>query len=229
MKQNFIFFFLLAFTLSTQAQKTLTSGKVKMEITDVSSDDAQMAAMADMIKGTESVLNFNETMSVTKVAMMGGMMQMQNFLDHKSGESNLLMNMGGQKIWMAVAGNELKKKNEEAVQNMIITPNLDDKKNILGYDCHAINVSIKDAVGMSLKCYITKEIKAATSIQGYEGLKLDGFPLLYIVDAKVMKMTVEAKEVSEKADETAFTMKTDGYKKMTEEEMKSMFGGAMGF
>ena len=60
MKQNLLFIaclFVMAGNLF--GQKQISEGKVVMELTEISSDDPQTAAMMEMMKGSQTIINFN--------------------------------------------------------------------------------------------------------------------------------------------------------------------------
>lgn len=211
------------------AQKTLEKGKVIMEITDVSSNDEQVAMAMEMMKGGKTEINFNNDMNSSKSEMMGGMMEIYTLTNNKTGVSDMLMNMMGQKMWISSTIEDMKKENSKTLSTLTVSPDLNDKKVVLGYNCYAVNVNSSDNPDMKLKCYVTKDVKtSANIIQGYQGLNLEGFPMEFMVTNAMMSITVKAKEVSDKTDDSTFVLKTDGYKKMTSEEFKKMMGG-MGF
>lgn len=235
-----IIFTLLAclIAFSGFAQNTLESGTIKMEITDVSSDNEQVAAGLDMLRGTETTYYFNEELSMVNANMMGGMMEMVSLVDNKTEDLTFTMNMMGQKMLVRSTKAErdaLEAKNgksKASSEDFEITYDKEDTKEILGYNCFKANVSHTDEE-FSFVLYLTEEIKASNKmIQGMEAVNIEGFPLQYMMDMKEMQMTYTATEVSNDLDTEVFNIETEGYKEMTFEEfMNNMgaMGGGMGF
>ena len=200
-----------------------------MEITKVGSEDAQTAQMLEMMKGTSFTVIFKGEESITKTSMMGGMVNTDVKMNKKSGKMDMYMDMMGQKMWIET--------DEAEAQKGQIKPTIEevksDTKELLGYKTFRVNIKNAEAPDMKISAYITKEIKAPVNgIQGLQAVELSGFPLMVIMESPQMSMTIETKELSEEMDESALTVDTAGYKKMTMEEFqKSMggMGGGMGF
>ena len=78
MKKHLLSFLLLVAPIALitiNAQKALEKGTIKMEITKVGSDDAQMAQQLEMAKGTSFTIIFKGDESITKTSLMGGMVK----------------------------------------------------------------------------------------------------------------------------------------------------------
>ncbi len=232
MKKHLLSFLLLVAPIALitiNAQKTLDKGTIKMEITKVGSEDAQTAQMLEMMKGTSFTVIFKGEESITKTSMMGGMVNTDVKMNKKSGKMDMYMDMMGQKMWIET--------DEAEAQKGQIKPTIEevksDTKELLGYKTFRVNIKNAEAPDMKISAYITKEIKAPVNgIQGLQAVELSGFPLMVIMESPQMSMTIETKELSEEMDESALTVDTAGYKKMTMEEFqKSMggMGGGMGF
>ena len=232
MKKHLLSFLLLVAPIALitiNAQKTLDKGTIKMEITQVGSEDAQTAQMLEMMKGTSFTVIFKGEESITKTSMMGGMVNTDVKMNKKSGKMDMYMDMMGQKMWIET--------DEAEAQKGQIKPTIEevnsDTKELLGYKTFRVNIKNAEAPDMKISAYITKEIKAPVNgIQGLQAVELSGFPLMVIMESPQMSMTIETKELSEEMDESALTVDTAGYKKMTMEEFqKSMggMGGGMGF
>ncbi len=219
------------------AQTNLESGVIKMEITNVASEDENMAAGLEMLKGTETNYYFNEEKSLVKANMMGGMMEMTTLVNNADEFLTFTMNMMGQK--MLVESTKEERDAAEAkggtgpdMTDFEITYDEEDTKEILGYKCFKANVN-NDDQGFGFIMYVSEDIKASSKmVQGLDKLDIRGFPLEYIMDAKQMQMTYTATEISDEVDAEVFNIDTKGYKKMTFEEfMETMgsMGGGMGF
>ena len=91
----FIFIALIGANFNSTAQKVLSEGYVKMEITEVTSDNPQMAQGLEMMIGTQTELFFNKEKSVNKMSMMGGMVENNTYVDFNTDKINILMNAMG--------------------------------------------------------------------------------------------------------------------------------------
>ena len=238
---NKIFFSILSlcfvFTASIKAQKTLDKGYIKMEITDVSSADEQMAAMLEMMKGTQTEIFFADGNHMSKMDMMGGMVKMQT-LFQKEGESiDMLFDMMGQKMHIATTTKEMEAKNgdqKDAMEGMEIVYDEEDTKEILGYKCVKAKVMDPKTKKAMVEMYISREIKADSKmLQGMQHFDLEGYPLELIMNQPQMSLTLATVELKEEVDTSVFKLNTDGFTKMTfdefSEKMGAMGGGGFGF
>jgi len=234
MKHLINLFLLLVPFVAIDAQKTLDEGYVKMEITEATSDDPQMAMGLEMMKGSATEIFFMEGKYKTTMNMMGGMVKMENMVDTETNKMDMLMDAMGSKMWVNTDLDEAKK-NKPANRNMEdfkVEYDKSDTKTILGYNAYKATITIPDQPGMSVEGYITEEIKTdANIIQGMEDLKLKGFPLEFSIVNPQMKMTFAATDIKDSVEKGVFILKTDGYKKMTMKEFTDAMGGmgGMGF
>jgi hypothetical protein len=227
-----LFFFLVPFVAIT-AQKTMDKGYVKMEITEATSDDPQMAMGLEMMKGSVTEIFFTEGKYKTSMNMMGGMVKMDNIVDVSTNKMDMLFDAMGSKSWVDTDLDEAKK-NKPATQNMEefeVEYDKSQTKTILGYEAYKATISIPNIQGMVVTGWITEAIKTdANIIQGMDDLKLQGFPLEFSLSNPQMKMTFSATDIKDTVDESQFVIKTDGYKKMTMKEFQNTMGGmGMGF
>ncbi len=231
MKHLINLFLLLVPFAAITAQKSLDKGYVKMEITEVTSDDPQMAIGLEMMKGSVTEIYFVEGKYRTAMNMMGGMVRMDNLVDANAQKMDMLFDAMGKKIWVDTDLEEAKK-NKPANQNMEdykVDYDKSQTKNILGYDTYKATIAIPNNQGMTVEGWITEDIKTdANIIQGMEDLKLQGFPLEFSVVSPQVKMTFAATEIKDNVDENIFVLKTDGYKKMTMKEFSETMGGMGG-
>ncbi len=233
---SLLFIAVLFCTNSIFAQKELTEGYIKMEITDVTSDDEQVAAMLEMMKGSQTELHFKDGQNLTTANMMGGMVQTKSLFNEKEGNLTMLMDIMGQKMNVESSKEELEKLNadqKEMMEDMKVTYDEGDTKEILGYKCVKAKVENTQMGKMAFEMYVSKDIKASSkSIQGLQNLDLEGFPLELVLAQPQMTMTMTAVELKEEVDENVFKLDKSGYTKMTMEEfMEKMgsMGGGMGF
>ncbi|NNF36102.1 MAG: hypothetical protein HKN68_18500 [Saprospiraceae bacterium] len=229
--------FLMAMTYMS-AQTVLGEGYIKMEIVDATSDDEQMAMGLEMMKGTQTEIFFMGGKSLSKVNMMGGMVETTTLFNSETEQMDMLFNMMGQKMHVSsTAAERALAQNEQAAlaKEMEVTYDESDTKEILGYNCVKANIahpSIQD--GMSFSMYITKDIKADPKmIQGLQDIKIEGFPLEYVMSMPQMTMTISAVELKQEVDASVFDLDTGGYEKLTLQEftdrMKQFGGGGFGF
>lgn len=229
----------LGFSMSTIiAQDVISEGYIKMEITDVESDDEQMGAMLQMMKGTTTEMYFNEDKSLIKMDMMGGMVKNTFLLDNKSQDMTMLIDAMGQKMNIGSSKMDREKEGSDQVDYMKglkVKIDENDTKEILGYTCKRAEISNPDTdeAGMSFSMYITDQIKANSKmIQGLNYTDLPGFPLEYVMITDKMSLTVSTKEIKKEIDSKVFEINTGGFKKMTYKEFMDSIGkmgGGMGF
>ncbi len=211
-------------------------GYIKMEITDVSSDNAEMATYLEMMKGTETEYMYNDDKSLVKANMMGGMVEMTTIIENETEAMVLYMNAMGQKMQVESTKEErdmVEAKAQKETPDVKIEYDENVTKEILGHECIKAVVSFDngtDEGNMSMEMFVAPDLKmSAKMIQGLEKVDLKGFPLEYIMDAGMMKMTVTAVEFKQEVNAEAFVVDAKGYKKMTWQEfsdqMSAMGGG----
>jgi len=225
--------FLIAPNLQSQE---ITEGLIKMEISDVNSEDQQIAAQLEMMKGTETNYYFNADKSLTTANMMGGMITMKNLFNNADEQMTILFDVMGQKM-MVESSKEDRKESEaeqmEAMEGLEVVYDKEDTKEILGYKCYKATISGGEEMPMNFTMYVAPEVKASSKmIQGLQAFDLEGFPLEYVMDMGTMSMTYSTTEFSKELDAEVFKVNTDGYKKMTFEEFQEQMGamgGGLGF
>lgn len=231
---------LLAFTFiattAVTAQKEMKEGYIKFEVTDVRSDNEQMAAQLGMMKGTTNEVFFTKEKSLTKMNMMGGMMKMTMLANLTDNTSTMLFDAMGQKYMIPMSAEEKemnKEKTNEAMGDVEFIYDREDKKTIAGYECYKMTIKSPNMEDFEMSAYITPEIKAGAEVlQGIDASKLEGFPLEYIVSqGGQFSMVFTALKVNNEVDPTVFDVNTKGFKEMTMEEFQNAMGqmGGMGF
>ena len=217
----------MIFSISMLAQK----GVLTMEVVDASSTDAQVAAQMEMVKGTQIEVSYLDQMSLTNIISMGGLMNVSVKLA-ETGDMDLLLDVFGQKMWVTSTKAELDiAKAEAGASDPEFVYDENDTKEIAGFQCYKVTMTNPDAEGFKIEAYITEEIKAnAAVIQGVDISEFRGFPLEYSISSSApsMNLTFTTTDYSADVDASVFDVKTDGFTKMTMEELQSL-GGAGGF
>ncbi|NNE15522.1 MAG: hypothetical protein HKN51_11135 [Saprospiraceae bacterium] len=225
--------FLMSFQITAQE---LSEGLIKMEISEVSSDNEQVAAQLEMMKGTETVYTFSKEKSLVTANMMGGMIKIKSLVNNADEHLTFLFDAMGQKMMVESTKEEraaMEADQKELVESLDISYDEDDTKEILGYKCIKATISGDEEFPMDFSMYVSRDIKASNElIQGLQGIDLDGFPLEYIMEMEQMSMTYTATELKTEIDASVFEINTSGYQKMTFQEFQEQmgaFGGGMGF
>ena len=218
----------MIFSISMLAQK----GVLTMEVVDASSTDAQVAAQMEMVKGTQIEVSYLDQMSLTNITSMGGLMNVSVKLA-ETGDMDLLLDVFGQKMWVTSTKAELDiAKAEAGASDPEFVYDESDTKEIAGFECYKVTMTNPDLEGFVLEAYITEEIKTnAAVIQGVDISEFRGFPLEYSISSSApsMNLTFTTTDYSADVDASVFDVKTDGFTKMTMEELQSLMGGAGGF
>lgn len=224
-----ILFIALAATMFGQ------KGHLVMEIVDVKSDNPQMQAQLEMMKGSETEVFYNGTKSLTKMNMMGGMV-LTDILIEKEVGMKLIMNLMGNKMFIPMSQQEMdvaKASADNPMNDLNITYDKSDTKELAGFSCYKMVAVPTANPDMQFEAYITEDIKTnAAMIQGVDLEQFAGFPLEYTVNMGPMTMTTTAKTFEPTVDDAVFNVNTDGYTEMTMDEFKSsmgQMGGGMGF
>jgi len=226
-------FIFINFTLKAQ---DISEGMVKMEITEVDSDDQQIAAQLEMMKGTETNYYFNNDRSLVTANMMGGMITMKNLHDNSNQNMTILFDVMGQKMMVESTKEdraEVEEEQKAAMEGMEVVYDKEDTKEILGYKCYKASIEGGEDMPMTFTMYVSPDIKASNKlIQGLQGFDIEGFPLEFVMDMGQMSMTYTTTELKTEIDKSVFDVNTDGYKKMTFEEFQEQMGamgGGLGF
>lgn len=229
MKKNI--FILLAlitvFGFSVSAQE-LTKAYMKFEVTDVkaaSEDDPNASMMTNALKGTITKVYFDGPKSITKLSMMGGMVNTKIVSD-KDGNTEMYMDAMGQKILSKMNKAEIEKMQKEEGSNVEYVHHKDKTKEILGYKAHM--VTMKDPSGKmegaDMKFWVTDQIKTSAVVsQGVDNDLIGGFPLEITVSVpNQFSMTTTLTELKKEFDASVFEFDKKGYKEMSMEELKNM-------
>lgn len=236
--KNVISTLLMSFCLvaSISAQKVLDQGFLKLEITEVSSDDEQTAAMLQMMKGSQTEIYFKDHLNMSSMNMMGGMVQVKVLADKKVDKVDMLMDMMGQKMHIESSKAEMEKATEDQAdmyEGFKVEYDDKDVKDILGHQCIKAKVIDPKTNKSTVEMYVARGIKAdAKLIQGLQYFEVDGFPLEVIMIQPQMTMTMTTVELKEEVSDDSFKINSDGYQKLTFQEFMdkmSAMGGGGGF
>ncbi|MBT8189192.1 MAG: hypothetical protein HKN67_07105 [Saprospiraceae bacterium] len=222
-------------TMPAFSQNVLSEGSIKMEITEIDSDNEQMAAQLEMLRGTATEYFFNEEKSLVSADMMGGMITMKSLVNNADEHLTFLFDAMGQKMMVKSTKEDRKQFEEEqneAMEGVEIVYDESSTKEVLGYKCIKATLSGEE-VPLGFEMWVAPDIKASNKlIQGMQAFELKGFPLEYVLEMDEFSMTFAATEVLKTVDAEVFKLKTDGYKEMTFEEFQTQMGsmgGGMGF
>jgi hypothetical protein len=220
----------LVASVSQAALAQIGKGYIKMEITDVYSENEQMMAMSGMFTGSTTEIYFTPDKAYTYVNMMNGMNVTQVLIDKKSNENVMLMSVMGQKMKIDMNEEEFKEMQAGAEDAKLNYEHFrDETKEILGFKCHKVKVSGESTQGADMTMWVTGEISTDAHVtNGIQTEMLEGFPLEYVISlGGQLELTMKATDFKKDFDESVFNLKTDGYQEMTLDEfMQSM--GAMG-
>ncbi len=237
MKQILTGLLLLVGFLTVNAQEEIKEGHITMELTDVTSDDPAVEQQLQMIKGMEMDVYFNDSGSLTSMDMMGGMIKSTS-LNSKDGSGKLLMDMMGNKMYIPISKEDAEKAAEngaEMWENVDITYDESDTKEILGVTCYKMEIKPKEETDgiMSMTGYVTKAINANANIMQIDTKNFEGFPMELSIGAGGGVMTITTTKFDKTVDASVFDIDTNGYKEMTFSEfmdmMGQMGGGGFGF
>ena len=212
----------------------MDKGSIKMEVTNVSAEDPQMAMGLEMMKGSQTEVFFKNEQYVTHMDMMGGMVKMQVHVEKEKNMMNMLFDMMGNKTWIESKLDDAQTPQQKEISaKSKIEYDKSNTKEILGYKCYKMTITNPEMEGMTVTGYVTEEIKTkANLIQGFQSLEFAGYTMEFTVGNPQFSMTSTAVEIKDTVDDSKFTFDTKGYKKMTMEEFqKSMagMGGGFGF
>jgi hypothetical protein len=225
--KNIITIFLAFIVLNAWSQKEMKTGVITLEISDVSSKDEESNQMLQMMKGTQTIVAFSGDQSYLSMDIMGGLINVKNYTT--ANETNMFMDMMGQKIWV-----QTPVINTEKAMSDDFTVEIDknNKKKIAGYDCSYVTIKNKTNPDLIINAYVTDAIKSRVNIiQGFEKVDFGGFPLEYTIDSGI-KITMTAVDIKDTVDSEIFKSNSEGYTKMTKEELIEQLGpmsGMLGF
>lgn len=227
MKKNvLILLTVFAFFSFTSMAQEVTKGYMKYEVTDVKTEDendpnAEM--IKNMLEGTVTRVYFDGPSSLTRMSMMGGMMDMRILVD-KDQNTEMYIDAMGQKILTKVSKEEADKMQEETKAPTFVQ-HRDKTKKIQGYDAFLVTMDMGDAEGVpGMEYWVTDQIKTNAVIsQGVDNDLLGGIPLEFtVVIPGQFSMTTSLTEFKNDFKSTVFEFDKSGYKEMSIEEISNM-------
>jgi GLPGLI family protein len=206
-----VFLIFICLTLKAQIQE----GKVSYSITF---PGAKLSQDEQAMMPTESTVWFKN--EVSRMEMKMGMGMNMVTISDKEGVL-LLMDMMGNKMAIRKTPADLKKQKKSETDGQSFTAT-GETKEIAGYTCKKAVLKNEDKGDMTI--WFTEAILANN--QWNESMNgVTGFPMEFNMKSDRVDMHMVASKVSaEKVDGSMFKVPSD-YKMMTEDEMKSMFGG----
>jgi len=221
-KLNLIICFLAC--LSTGA----FSQYIKMGVSSVKADNAeQQQQMEGTLKSMKMETFANEEQIRTDMNMMGGMVMISTFTNPKDDVFTMYVDMMGSKSKVIPTAAELasiKDENAKKGADVKVVEVPGDTKTILGFNCKKYTVTTADDMKFSM--YVAPELKIkANNIQGMEGVKLDGYPLEYTIEAMGTKMTFTAEKFEKTFDAKKLTPPTGEYKEVNFTDFKKQMPG----
>lgn len=209
---------LVAFAVfSTQFYAQTKTGAVTYEMT--MPDNEEMAAM-----GTNTIkISFNEKSSATQMDMMGGMISVKTITLDKTNikDTRMLMDMMGKKYEVTGESEGFGNSDIGSLKDAeSVTYDKKSTKEILGYKCYKAIVKMSNGTVSNL--YVTEAI--AVQAKPDDKLKLSGFPLEIEVNSERGKVIMLATAFDKEPSVNCFTV-PEGYKKVTQEELKQELGG----
>jgi GLPGLI family protein len=194
-------------------------------IYNITYPDSQMDAQTLAMMPKTLKIKIKGNMSRTEMNM--GMGTTVTIFNSETRSGVTLMDFMGQKFAMKMTPDDIDKKINETPQPTVI--NTTETKEIAGYTCKKAIVKMKEKgseTEMELVVYYTEELASAKMNEMNPLYKdIPGTMLEYSINEKGMNMMLTAISVEkEKISDTEFET-PEGFKEVTEEELKSMFGG----
>lgn len=236
------------YTIALSAQLETGSITYSMEMGEM---EGEMAQVASMMQDMSMTVSFKPGMSVTEMDMMG-------FIKTKTIQEGTkmtqYMDMMGQKIktvtdtdnMQEILGAEGEELMEKIGDMYSLTKVPGDTKEILGYTCTRTNVNMNleaimpegedaadipdDVKNMQIIMYTTEDIKMDNlNFQMVKDLKFDGAPLMMIIDAGPMKMTMSATTIGKEVDPSVWLAPKGDYQEMDLNDLQNMGLDGFGF
>ncbi len=207
--------------------EAISEAGVKFKVVESNAEGMEAAFMKQMTMD----MYFTEEKTAVFVAipmMMNMKMIMQN--DGKGGLTLMDVPMMGKKVYAELTEADMAKNEASADKAKDQVPNVvynrTAKKTIAGYECY--KATMKGEKGESdVVFWVTDALKLGGKAKGdmVEAFnKLEGFPLRFEVAAQGSSMVFEASEVIKNVDASIFKPSTEGYEKVSPEEMQQGMG-----
>jgi len=213
---------ILGMSMVTQAQKNKPfSGVITYAITypDSASFDASVRA-ALPVEMTTYIMK-----DMRKNVITSPMTNQVEILDAVAGTRTALIDIMGQKFSIITSKEEMEK--EAAERPVPVITYFDTIRVIAGYSCKKAQMVITDEDGktMNMEVFYTREITGDNIDFGSRYKGLDGFPLLFSAKEGPVAMVFTAIDIKRSKVKKNIFKVPDGYKQVTEKELRNMFGG----
>ncbi len=202
------------------AQKKIRAGTITYEIVP----DENVPGM-EMFQDSEVRLTFQGNQVRMDMRMLGGMIQMITLSQaDKPEDVRLFFNMMGQKFEVTPESED------EEASDISILPQAEgevqwtkEKKKVAGYKCRKAVIKTPD--GGLLEYWVARKVRPPVNpmAANLPEMKGKGMPLEFTADQQGVRITFRAVSVSGEVDPDAFKA-PEGYKKVTEEELKELLG-----
>ena len=208
MKKFVLFLFCAAaFTLNAQDFE----GTISMELI-YKELPQEMQAYKSMLP-SEMIMQIKHDKSRVEKNM--GMGSMIIIVDREKGESIMLMDMAGQKMYTRQSEEEASEYDEEDME----VNYLDGTKTIAGYKCKKGEMVGDEG---TVVFWYTEEITSKAH-QDFNSLK--GFPLQYEIEDEDMTIVFKAKEVKKESLSDSIFEIPEGYRELSDGEMEQLMDG----
>jgi len=212
---------MLSLTSLSQAQKPF-KGVVTYEISypGVELDPMMQAQLPTM-------MTFTMKDNMGKMEMATGMFTQGEIIDADSKTLITFIEAMGQKFKIVMDADMVAEKKSEAPKPEI--EKTGDTKEIAGYKCKMATVvmTLEDGTEIETDVYYTEDLYSPAMDFNNEFEGIDGFPFEYMMDMGQMKMKFTVTSVSKGGVKSSDFELPEDYKQVTEDELKSMFGGGM--
>ncbi|MCO6460236.1 MAG: DUF4412 domain-containing protein [Saprospiraceae bacterium] len=200
---------------------------VKIGVSSVKSDNMDMQQQMEATMKSMKMETYAASDKIrTDINMMGGMVMMTTYSYPDKEDFVMYMDMMGTKTKVVPSAEEIKsitEENKKKSGDYKITEVPGDTKTILGFKCQKYNIASPE---IQVSMYITKDIKIkANRIQGMEGLKIEGYPLEYTIDANGTKITFTAEKFEKTFDPAKLNPPTGNYKEVNFTDFKKQMPG----
>lgn len=218
-----VFIAMVLLTPLANAQKAPFTGTI---IYDVKAE-GEIPEQAKPMMPTEMICKFSTDKQ--SMSMKFGMMDQKTIYDAVKQESNMMMDILGQKFIIkssAAQISDLKKKEIETTGVKFTN----ETKTIAGYDCKKaiVTIKVKEGTETVVNVFYTDAIDVSKYKFSNSFSEINGLPLEYTLKIGPMSFNMVARSIKKGSiPASEFVIATD-YKQVTAEDLKNMFGGAGG-
>lgn len=197
-----------------------TKGHVSYTL-DFSSENPEMAMAISMMQGSTMEMYFMPKKSRIEMSM-GTFIKMNTVMDAKADKGLVLMEMMGNKTATQTKISEVKAEEKKPEIKVEVTT---ETKEIIGFKC--TKTILRDAEGKETIMWIATDLKAdLKGHQQFGNAPISGIPLEFSTSVNGMTIHFVASKFEGSVEKSMFSTKVpEGYKIVTEDELKMMGGG----